>query len=173
MKNVLILIDVWDKLNHKLEVRAKNHIIHFINLIKDRDNWKIYISEQHPTLDRYPDFPTDIQILGALAGTNFMYAHGSEPFEHIDWDNTHFYFAGFHTQHCLFDKRLGIRNFWRQAPAQYRDNYSILADCTAANMIDPNDQRLTIPISPYDLPDDVEGIDIKSKLVPSERVFLG
>lgn len=171
MRNILIIIDAWNELTHKLEMEAKYKLIHFLSRIKHHGNWCVYVNKQHPDLDNYPDKTLDWQVNDVIMqlDNNLMFTYGVEPFEFVDYENTHYYYAGFHTQHCLFEKRLGINTLQRLIPEPYNENFSILADCTAANMIDPNDSRLTIPISPYDLDDEY----IKSKLVESDRVWLG
>ena len=136
---ILNLIDVWEKLKSDIELEKISNICAFLEKIKNNSNWKIYYcgKDLHPTV---------YKIL--LECNNAEHTHDSLTVFNNTQQHLDYYFAGFHTNLCLFNSEIGIDKLLEIAvPKKY--SFCILADLTCGLKFDNN---LTIPEQADNLP---------------------
>jgi len=128
--NYLILIDVWGRLSTPLEIICKTNIALLISDVSDNPNWKII----------YQDFDPDIDPKIQHVCNNSNNAIPEHDWANLKLDSKDIvYFAGFHANHCLFEKPLGIDNLLSLHPAQ---EFFVLSDLTCGL-----NQHTPVPIS--------------------------
>jgi hypothetical protein len=124
-KNILILIDVWDKLTEEAAQQKKENICQFINRIANHPNWTIYYNDV--------DCLLDAQVSKCLlAASNAVCTNDpNEIFFNRDHSVT-YYYGGFSANVCLMYRSIGINQMFKQA-----NNYKffIVSDFTCATKI--------------------------------------
>ena len=117
--NVLILIDVWERLVSDLEVEKKNNICDFLQQIKGSDQWMVYYWSGHDST------VTDKKVSHAISQCNHLYTNDGL----IVYNNTHkhlnYYFAGFHTNYCVFSNHIGIDKMLETTVESNRDFFIV------------------------------------------------
>ena len=101
--NILCLIDTWAHLNTSIEQNTKKSICNFLQKISS-DEWLVYLWSGS-------SYECDLHILKALSNTNYIETNNSvEVFKPVPAYFT-YYYAGFHTNLCIFNNEIGISKF--------------------------------------------------------------
>jgi len=119
--NYLILIDTWKDLNSSIEVEKKKNICNLLQLHGSK--FKTYYFYNLTDID-----PTIYSYINKNNGVFTDNPH--DVYENLgrnDW----FYFAGFHTNHCIFYNHIGIDALLSVADDHFKKRFNILGDCTA------------------------------------------
>ena len=152
-----IFIDVWQKLDHPIEIAAKANILKFLTKL-DRISNKVTL--YHYT---HNNNEIDSQVLDKLRGLNSIECNESTKlFQTYNFkNNDYFVFGGFHTNKCVQFKSVGINNLIRFGPPDVYQRCKILSDCTAGK------SKTLETVTPYSL----ENFEYKDNLIDSHRLF--
>jgi hypothetical protein len=124
-KNILILIDIWDKFDEDTVQKKKKNICEFINHIADHPDWIIYYNDVDSELDS--KVANCLLTVPNAVCTN----DPSEVFCTRDYPVT-YYYGGFAANVCLLYRSIGICQMFKRAN-DYK--FYIVSDFTCATKI--------------------------------------
>jgi hypothetical protein len=119
--NVLILIDVWQRLQSPEELAIKHNICKFLEQIKNNNQWIVYHNHSGSQLDT--------NVRDALDQCNNVEINNPL----IVYDNhdkfINYFYGGFHANVCLFSNNIGI-NKLMQVATMNNCNWNIVSELT-------------------------------------------
>jgi len=126
-KNILCLIDTWQSQSSTLEKSVKADICNFLNTMPLK-KWKVYFWAS--------DFQPDYDVMNSLFSTNYTITNDSLEVFRPRPSSATYYFAGMHTNHCIFESEIGINKLLQinSSPEDHKltNNFYIIEDLTCA-----------------------------------------